>query len=176
MRQGFLGLSGVLFLGAGLMACGLASGPRDSLEMRRPGLSTTPSSTTPSSITSSSTTPSSLWDVPAADSPAGSAKGGAKPGAEFNGPVAVAMGEISLPVAGENSYCQAKFGQHAVAFEGCQRYAQESFRKLEPVFQRASADSMAMESKRLEGCTRRHDGSLGVDWVLVEHCFSRGVR
>ncbi len=166
MRQGFLGLSGVLFLGAGLMACGLASGPRDSLEMRRPGLSTTPSSTTPSS----------LWDVPAADSPAGSAKGGAKPGAEFNGPVAVAMGEISLPVAGENSYCQAKFGQHAVAFEGCQRYAQESFRKLEPVFQRASADSMAMESKRLEGCTRRHDGSLGVDWVLVEHCFSRGVR
>jgi len=166
MRQGFLGLSGVLFLGAGLMACGLASGPQDSLEMPRPGLSTTPSSTTPSS----------LWDVPAADSPAGSAKGGAKPGAEFNGPVAIAMGEISRPVAGENSYCQAKFGQHAVAFEGCQRYAQESFRKLEPVFQRASADSMAMESKRLEGCTRRHDGSLGVDWVLVEHCFLRGLR
>ena len=153
------------------MACGLASGPRDSLEVARPGLPTTLASITPSS-----TTPSSLWDVPAADSPAGSATGGVEPGAEFNGPVEVAMGGIFLPVAGENSYCQAKFGQHAVAFEGCRRYAQESFRKLEPAFQRASADSMAMESKRLEGCTRRHDGSLGVDWVLVEHCFLRGLR
>jgi len=171
MRQGFLGLSGVLFLGAGFMACGLASGPRDSLEVARPGLPTTLASITPSS-----TTPSSLWDVPAADSPAGSATGGVEPGAEFNGPVEVAMGGIFLPVAGENSYCQAKFGQHAVALEGCRRYAQESFRKLEPAFQRASADSMAMESKRLEGCTRRHDGSLGVDWVLVEHCFLRGLR
>jgi hypothetical protein len=35
---------------------------------------------------------------------------------------------------------------------------------------------MAMESKLLEGCVRRHDGRLGVDWMLVEHCFSKGNR
>ena len=79
------------------------------------------------------------------------------------------------PVAGD-SYCRARFGDHAGALDGCQRRALESYRRLEPVFRRASGDAMAMESKRLEGCVRRHGGQLGVDWTLVEHCFSYGVR
>jgi len=79
------------------------------------------------------------------------------------------------PLAGD-SYCRARFGGHAGALDGCQRRALESYRRLEPVFRRASGDAMAMESKRLEGCVRRHGGQLGVDWTLVEHCFSYGVR
>ncbi|MDE0884768.1 MAG: hypothetical protein OSB70_04490 [Myxococcota bacterium] len=74
------------------------------------------------------------------------------------------------------AYCQAKFGEHEVALEGCRRYADESYQKLVPVFQRASLDSEAVESKRLAGCVLRHDGPPGVDWMLVENCFARGWR
>jgi len=76
----------------------------------------------------------------------------------------------------EFAYCRAKFGQHASALDGCERYAHESYQRLGPAFRRASLDSMAVESKRLEGCMRRHDGLLGVDWILVENCFSRDAR
>ena len=154
MGQGFLGLSGVLVLGAWLMACGFASGPRDSTA------TVAPPSLAP---------PVSVWALPTDDWPG--AKDESAPGRFGSGKLA--MGRSVHPAAGESSYCQAKFGHHAVAFDGCQRFARESYRKLEPAFERASMDSMAMESKRLEGCMRRHDGPLGLDWILVEHCFSR---
>ena len=86
------------------------------------------------------------------------------------------MLDASPAVVGPASYCESKFGDRVVALNGCRRYAYESFQKLEPAFRRARTDSMAMESKRLEGCVRRHDGPLGVDWILVEHCFSEDKR
>ncbi len=86
------------------------------------------------------------------------------------------FGAPDTSVAPEFAYCQAKFGEHEAALEGCRRYAGESYRKLAPVFDRAFLDSEAVESKRLAGCVLRHDGLLGVDWLLVEDCFSRGAR
>ena len=78
--------------------------------------------------------------------------------------------------ADPDAYCQARFARHAIALAGCRQGALESYQRLEPVFRRAQLDALAMESKRLEGCLRRHDGQLGVDWMLVEHCFSKKIH
>ena len=111
----------------------------------------------------------------------GPGEAGDRPGGLPSATESGAYGERSHPEAtaspaGGSSYCRARFGSHPAALDGCQRYATESYQRLEPVFRRASLDSMSMESKRLEGCMRRYDGPLGVDWMLVEHCFSRGLR
>lgn len=136
----------VLCLGTGLLGCGLAAGPGD------PGDRQGASLTSPNSGLTAEVAEPGLWALSTGNPPVDSA----------------------LPAA-ELSYCRAKFGHHPAALDGCQRYANESYRKLEPAFRRASLDSMTMESKRLEGCMRRYDGALGVDWMLVEHCFSRGL-
>lgn len=162
MRPVFLGGKAVLILAAALMACGVAKGPgapADRAHARGPGLQ-------PERLAIDSMA-SGTWPI-AADESASMASGwpGVSGGVRGSSPGAV----------GQASYCEGKFGQQAVALNGCQRYAHESFRKLESAFRRARADSMAMESKLLEGCVRRHDGQLGVDWMLVEHCFSKGKR
>ena len=136
----------VLCLGASLLGCGLASGPGD------PGDRQGASPSRPTSAPGTEPSQPGLWALSKGRSPA----------------------DPTLPAAGP-SYCRAKFGHHPAALDGCQRYAAESYRKLEPVFRRASLDAMTTESKRLEGCMRRYDGPLGVDWMLVEHCFSRGL-
>jgi hypothetical protein len=104
-----------------------------------------------------------------------SLKGDASPGGVSRDPALEARLTDALADP-ELAYCQAKFGEYAVALESCRRYADESYQKLVPVFQRASLDSEAVESKRLAGCVLRHDGLLGVDWMLVENCFARGWR
>ena len=78
--------------------------------------------------------------------------------------------------ADPDAYCRARFAHHAIVLAGCQQGALESYQRLEPAFRRAKLDALAMESKRLEGCLRRHDGQLGVDWMLVEHCFSSNTH
>jgi hypothetical protein len=136
----------VLGLGTGLLGCGLAGGPGDPGERRGTSVSSS------SSALAGAAAEPGLWALSTENPPADSA----------------------LP-AGGLAYCRAKFGEHPAAFDGCERYAVESYRKLKPAFRRAGFDSMTIESKRLEGCMRRHDGLLGVDWMLVEHCFSRGL-
>ena len=151
MKRRVFALNAILGWGTALLACGLASGPVDSGV--RPALP--------------AATPASETGQPPA---------GAQPSASiWAGASASEIRAAEGPLGADDSYCVAKFGGHAIALDGCRRQARESYRRLKPVFRRASGDTMAMESKRLEGCVRRHGGQLGVDWMLVEHCFSRGM-
>ena len=162
MTPVFLGEKAVFLLAIALMACGVARGPGDPADRpyaRVPG--------SPPDWLAIDTMAPGPWGL-SADKSASVESGWAETSGGVRGSSPTAVGQAS--------YCEAKFGHHAVALNGCQRYAHESFRKLEPAFRRARADSMAMESKLLEGCVRRHDGRLGVDWMLVEHCFSKGNR
>lgn len=152
MKLRVLRINAVLLSASAWLACGLASGPGE--ESGR-GLSAHPQAmlSAPEALPVTGDS-SSTWALAFAQDRRSS------PGS---------------PVEGD-SYCRARFNGHASALDGCQRRALESYRRLEPVFRRASGDAMAMESKRLEGCVRRHGGQPGVDWTLVEHCFSQGVR
>ena len=146
MNQRILGLSLIFLWGAALQGCGSV-----------PVSTEAKSAPVAEPVVAFSVTPGILAPDLAADRPAA-----------FDAAIAQAPPEFA--------YCRAKFGQHANALDGCERYAHESYQRLGPAFRRASLDSMAVESKRLEGCMRRHDGLLGVDWILVENCFSRDAR
>jgi len=71
------------------------------------------------------------------------------------------------------SYCKAKFGSDDSALAFCEKQARASFSRVKPALDRSRQDSFTGEAKALEGCMRRHNGSLGIDWMMVEHCFGK---
>ncbi len=77
--------------------------------------------------------------------------------------------------AAKLSYCEAKYGSDEQALRFCREQARASYERLRPAVTRAKADSFTAEAKLLEGCMRRHNGSLGIDWMLVEHCYGKGT-
>jgi hypothetical protein len=72
------------------------------------------------------------------------------------------------------SYCQAKFGSDPQALAFCQKQARASYGRLKSALDRSRADSFTVEAKSLDTCMRQHNGRLGIDWMMVEHCFSTG--
>jgi hypothetical protein len=71
------------------------------------------------------------------------------------------------------SYCEAKFAGDPAARKFCREQARASYTRLGPARERARRDAFTPEAKRLDACMREHDGSLGIDWMMVEHCFGK---
>ena len=71
------------------------------------------------------------------------------------------------------SYCEAKFETDERALAFCREQARASFDRLAPARQRAKQDSFTQEARQLDVCMRRHNGRLGIDWMMVEHCFRK---
>lgn len=69
------------------------------------------------------------------------------------------------------AYCDAKFAADPAARKFCREQARASYERLLPARQRARRDAFTAEARRLDACMRRHDGELGIDWMMVEHCF-----
>lgn len=74
------------------------------------------------------------------------------------------------------SFCEGKYGRDPKALGFCQREARASYGRLKPALSRMRADADSREARVLEACMRRHDGELGIDWMMVEHCVGRGLR
>lgn len=86
-----------------------------------------------------------------------------------------AAGGESSGTAAKVSFCQAKYGSDPKALAFCQEQARASYQRLKPRLDRARADAFTSEAKTLESCMRRHNGSLGLDWMLVEHCYAKAA-
>jgi hypothetical protein len=72
------------------------------------------------------------------------------------------------------SYCESKFGSDPQALAFCQKQARASYGRLKPALDRSRSDSFTTEAKSLDVCMRQHNGRLGIDWMMVEHCFGTG--
>lgn len=88
---------------------------------------------------------------------------------------AQAGGSSESRKAAKVSYCRAKYGTDSRALSFCQHQARASYQRLKPALDRARADSFTGEARLLESCMRRHNGRLGIDWMLVEHCYGKGM-
>jgi hypothetical protein len=73
------------------------------------------------------------------------------------------------------SYCEAKFAGDDRAMSFCQKEARASYQRLKPSIASARQDAFTRTAKVLDTCMRRHNGQLGVDWMMVEHCYSRAI-
>jgi len=71
------------------------------------------------------------------------------------------------------SYCEAKFAADADALRFCREQARASYERLGPARERARQDAFTAEARHLEACMQRNDGRLGIDWMMVEHCFRK---
>jgi len=69
------------------------------------------------------------------------------------------------------SYCEAKFAGDPSARQFCREQARASYERLRPARERARRDAFTAEARQLDACMQRHDGSFGIDWMMVEHCF-----
>jgi hypothetical protein len=70
-------------------------------------------------------------------------------------------------------YCRAKYGADPAALGACSIEESAAFERLGPALARSEADPLMAEAKILGSCRRRHDGQLGIDWTMVEHCFAK---
>lgn len=77
--------------------------------------------------------------------------------------------------ATDKSYCKAKFGDDEQAWRFCEQQARTSYDRLAPALSRMRKDSFTPESRALDQCMKRHGGNKGLDWMMVEHCFSQAV-
>ncbi len=71
------------------------------------------------------------------------------------------------------SYCEAKYAQDSKAMAFCRKEARASYQRLKPDIDAARSDAFTRDAKVLDTCIRRHNGQMGVDWMMVEHCYSR---
>ncbi len=71
------------------------------------------------------------------------------------------------------SFCKAKYGGDPQALAFCQEQARASYGRLKPSLDRLRADAFTAEARTLEGCMKKHNGRLGIDWMMVEHCFDK---
>jgi len=81
----------------------------------------------------------------------------------------------SAASAAKVSFCQAKYGSDPKALAFCQQQARAAYLRLKPRLDRARADAFTSEAKTLESCMRRHNGPLGLDWMMVEHCYGKAA-
>lgn len=72
-----------------------------------------------------------------------------------------------------SSYCDAKFGAEPEPLAFCREQARASYERLAPARQRARKDSFTAEARQLDTCMREHNGRLGIDWMMVDHCFEK---
>jgi hypothetical protein len=70
-------------------------------------------------------------------------------------------------------YCHAKYGADPGALSACAPEELAAFERLLPALDRAAGDPQTAEAKILGSCQRRHKGPLGIDWMMVEHCFAK---
>lgn len=71
------------------------------------------------------------------------------------------------------SYCEAKFADSPDALAFCRQQARASYQRLAPARKRARQDSFTAEARQLKTCMREHNGRLGIDWMMVDHCFQK---
>ncbi len=77
--------------------------------------------------------------------------------------------------ANRKSFCKGKYGRDPEAHAFCEKQARASYDRLEPALRRMRNDSFTPEAKALDGCMKRHGSRLGLDWMMVEHCFGRAT-
>lgn len=75
--------------------------------------------------------------------------------------------------ATRDSFCKARYGSDEQAWQFCEQQARASYDRLAPALTRMRSDSYAPESRVLDQCMKRHGGSDGLDWMMVEHCFGQ---
>jgi hypothetical protein len=79
----------------------------------------------------------------------------------------------STRTASRKSFCSVKFGQDLKAQKFCQQQAKASYERLSSALARTETDSFTDEARALNQCMTRHGGRMGLDWMMVEHCFGR---
>jgi len=77
--------------------------------------------------------------------------------------------------ANRRSFCKGKYGSDEEAYRFCEQQARASYDRLSPVLTRVKDDSFTVEAKALDQCMKRHGSRLGLDWMMVEHCYGRAV-
>lgn len=78
--------------------------------------------------------------------------------------------------ANRSSFCKGKYGKDEEAYRFCEEQARASYERLTPALDRMRDDSFTADAKALDQCMKRHGSSLGLDWMMVEHCFSRATN
>lgn len=79
-------------------------------------------------------------------------------------------------MANRRSFCKGKYGKDQEAYRFCEQQARASYDRLAPVLDRMRQDSFTMEAKALDQCMKRHGSHLGLDWMMVEHCYGRATN
>jgi len=77
--------------------------------------------------------------------------------------------------ANRRSFCKGKYGRDEEAYRFCEQQARASYDRLAPALKRMRDDSYTAEAKALDQCMKRHGSNLGLDWMMVEHCYGRAV-
>ncbi len=77
--------------------------------------------------------------------------------------------------ANRKSFCKGKYGRDDEAYRFCEQQARASYDRLAPALRRMRDDSFTAEAKALDGCMKRHGSRMGLDWMMVEHCYGRAM-
>ncbi len=77
--------------------------------------------------------------------------------------------------ANRRSFCKGKYGSDAEAYRFCEQQARASYDRLSPALHRMRSDSFTAEAKALDQCMKRHGSRMGLDWMMVEHCYGRAM-
>lgn len=77
--------------------------------------------------------------------------------------------------ANRKSFCKGKYGSDDEAYRFCEQQARASYDRLAPALGRMRQDAYTAEARALDQCMKRHGSRMGLDWMMVEHCYAQAT-